>query len=189
MSAHRRPEIRFTDAPRGTCRWCGEAILHGEGPKQGRVDYRRRWHPACVDEYNASDPRELRRRIRKRDKGVCRACGLDTRKLSREVRGRGRRKRLRELGFKARGSLWELDHIVPLIDGGGHEPENLQTLCVPCHLAKSAEENRLRAQARGPDEKAPPKPRVERREAEPDLDALLHRADEANARVEAFFGD
>ena len=133
LSAHRRPAIRFRDAPRGTCRWCGEAILHGSGPKQGRVDARRRWHPDCVAQYNLTDPRELRRLVRKRDRGVCRACGLDTSALRRKVRGLGRATHLRalararvpatvallrcgrgrcraqplrELGFQPRRSLW-----------------------------------------------------------------------------------
>lgn len=175
MSAeHRRPTIQFSDAPRGTCRWCGETILYGAGDKQGRVDLRRRWHPACVDEYNASDPRELRRLVRKRDRGVCAACGLDTHALRREVRGKGRTAKLRELGFKRRGSLWELDHIVPLIEGGGHELANLQTLCVPCHRAKSAQETRARACARADDDAE-----AQGRE----LDRLLDRIDGANARL------
>ncbi|HXV36718.1 MAG TPA: hypothetical protein VEC18_06205, partial [Myxococcota bacterium] len=59
---HRRPEIGFSDAERGTCRWCGELILHESGAKRGARDRRRRWHPACVAVYEASDPRELRRR-------------------------------------------------------------------------------------------------------------------------------
>ena len=145
---HRRPTIHFSDAPRGTCRWCGELILHPAGEKQGEVDARRRWHPACVEAYEDSDPRELRRRVRKRDRGVCRACGLDTNRLRREVRGRGRASRLRALGFQPRRSLWELDHVIPLIDGGSHHASNLQTLCVPCHREKSAEETRARARSK-----------------------------------------
>lgn len=148
MSAHRRPEIRFSDAPRGTCRWCGEAILHERGDKRGRLDRRRRWHPACVDAYNASDPREARRRVRRRDRGVCAGCGLDTYALKRRLRGRGSHRKLRELGFKPRKSLWELDHVVPLIDGGGHELRNLQTLCTPCHKRKTAEEAARRGERR-----------------------------------------
>ena len=140
------------------------------------MDLRRRWHPQCVDAYDATDPRELRRRVRKRDREICRACGLDTKALSRRVRGKGRAAKLRELGFfSRRRSLWELDHIVPLIQGGSHDPSNLQTLCVPCHRKKSGEENRNRAAAgakQGP--------------REMDLEELLARADEANARVEAF---
>ena len=117
MPEHRRPEIRFPDVPRGTCRWCGFPIRRESGAKQGDRDYRRRWHPACVDAYNESDPREARRRARKRDRGVCRACGLDTNRLRRSARGRGRAATLRALGFVPRRSLWELDHVVPLIDG------------------------------------------------------------------------
>jgi hypothetical protein len=35
---------------------------------------------------------------------------------------------------------WEFDHIVPLADGGTHELSNMQTLCRPCHRAKTARE-------------------------------------------------
>ncbi len=169
MTAHRRPEIRFSDAPRGTCRWCGEPILHESGSKQGKPDFRRRWHPDCVDFYNQSDPREARRTVRKRDRGHCAECGLDTNALRRKIRGRGSHRRLRELGFKPRKSLWELDHIVPLIDGGGHELSNLQTLCTPCHKRKTAlEASQRRALRHGHLE-----------------DSILARADELKVRSEA----
>jgi len=52
--------------------------------------------------------------------------------------------RMRKQGFVPRRSLWELDHKVPLIDGGTHDLSNLQTLCVPCHRKKSALEQRER---------------------------------------------
>ncbi len=32
----------------------------------------------------------------------------------------------------------ELDHIVALVNGGGNEEENLQSLCAPCHVDKTA---------------------------------------------------
>ena len=173
MTAHRRPTIRFSDAPRGTCRWCGEAILHQSGEKRGERNRRRRWHPACVDRYTESDPREARRRVRKRDRGRCAQCRVDTHKIRREVKGRGRAKKLRTLGYKIRGSLWELDHVVPLIDGGSHELANLQTLCTPCHKKKTAEEARGRAQLR-------------QRKAEiADDEALLEEAATALARSQA----
>jgi 5-methylcytosine-specific restriction endonuclease McrA len=43
---------------------------------------------------------------------------------------------------------WELDHIVPLADGGTHELANMQTLCRPCHRAKTAREAAERARRR-----------------------------------------
>ena len=150
MTAHRRPQIRFTDAPRGTCRWCGDPILHESGAKKGERNNRRRWHQSCVDTYNESDPREARRAVRKRDRGRCAACDADTYALRRKFKGRGSHRKLRELGFKSRMSLWEVDHIVPLIEGGGHELKNLQTLCTPCHKNKTAREAAARrAKTRG----------------------------------------
>jgi 5-methylcytosine-specific restriction endonuclease McrA len=194
MTQHRRPPIPFSDAPRGTCRWCGETILHDQGQKSGEVNRRRRWHPACVDEYNASDPREARRIVRRRDRGICRECRADTNAIRRGVRGRGRAAKLRAQGFKPRRSLWELDHIVPLIDGGGHELDNLQTLCVPCHERKTAAEARSRARHRREQAVAePPAPRYERADGRrsnprsssaPELDELLAGADATNRRVE-----
>lgn len=149
MADHRRPPIPYSDAERGTCRWCGAAILHESGEKRGAVNRRRRWHPACVEAYEESDPREARRRVRQRDRGRCAACGLDTLGLRRQIgRGRGSTRRLRALGFRPRTSLWELDHIVPLVDGGGHDLANLQTLCMPCHKRKTAHEAERRGAAR-----------------------------------------
>lgn len=37
---------------------------------------------------------------------------------------------------------WEVDHVVPLHQGGSYLPDNLQTLCRPHHWAKSAAERR-----------------------------------------------
>jgi 5-methylcytosine-specific restriction endonuclease McrA len=90
--------------------------------------------------------------VRKRDRGHCASCGLDTYALKRSIKGKGSHRKLRELGFKPRKSLWELDHVVPLIDGGTHEAANLQTLCTPCHKRKTATEasrrgNRRRSEA------------------------------------------
>ncbi len=183
---HRRPVIPFADAPRGTCRWCGETIVYAKGPKRGKVDTRRRWHPRCLETYEMTDPRGQRRRVRKRDRGVCRACGLDTNALRRRVAGRGRAGRLRALGFLPRRSLWELDHIVPLIDGGGHEFSNLQTLCVPCHRKKTTGETRQRASARSESrpEMGPASAETSEDALVAKLDRLMRRADRTNARAE-----
>lgn len=148
MTDHRRPRIPYSDAPQGVCRWCGEEIRIDHGEKKGSVNRRRRWHQACVDIYNASDPREARRRIRRRDRGRCAICRVDTYRIRRELKKirRGRAQATRERGYKPRQSFWELDHVVPLIDGGSHDDDNLQTLCTPCHTRKTADEARVRAQ-------------------------------------------
>lgn len=38
-----------------------------------------------------------------------------------------------------------IDHIVPLWMGGRESASNRQTICKPCHDAKSAEESKLRS--------------------------------------------
>lgn len=206
MTDHRRPPIPFSDAERGICRWCGKEILYLKGDHKGKRDRRRRWHPECVEAYEASDPREARRRIRKRDRGRCAECGLDTYGLRRSLRGRGMTRALRERGFVPRRSLWELDHIVPLVDGGSHDPSNLQTLCTPCHKKKTAQEARERAARRGDSPATPPVPetqpeiREEIEKADPtparrtkpgkeSLEQLLEKADQTNARVSSFLSE
>lgn len=34
-------------------------------------------------------------------------------------------------------SLYEIDHVVPVCEGGTSERENLRVLCVPCHKAET----------------------------------------------------
>lgn len=48
--------------------------------------------------------------------------------------------RLVALGFDwLRDHLWEVDHIVPVADGGGElGEENLRALCIPCHRSTLA---------------------------------------------------
>ena len=41
----------------------------------------------------------------------------------------------------------QLEHIVPLCEGGTDDPDNLQGLCACCHAVKSAAEARARASA------------------------------------------
>lgn len=36
----------------------------------------------------------------------------------------------------------EVDHIVPLVEGGSDDRSNLQGVCRPCHQAKTAREAR-----------------------------------------------
>ena len=84
--------------------------------------------------------------------------------------------RLRDLGFVPQRSLWELDHIVPLVDGGSHDLDNLQTLCTPCHKAKTVSEASERRERCS-------------RSAEDDViaraDAALRKSEEMLAQLEA----
>jgi 5-methylcytosine-specific restriction endonuclease McrA len=42
---------------------------------------------------------------------------------------------------------WQLDHIVPLSEGGGNERANVQALCVACHADKTARASAARGTA------------------------------------------
>jgi 5-methylcytosine-specific restriction endonuclease McrA len=61
--------------------------------------------------------------IFERDCGKCRSCRC-------------------ELNFAARPIAFHIDHIVPVWQGGATSSANLQLLCVACHKAKSAVEQR-----------------------------------------------
>ena len=115
------------------CRWCQLEIPHRR---------RRTFCSAyCVHQWRLrSDPGYLRDQVLLRDRGVCALCGTDTlaayRTLKRS-RGKARAQALEMWGLRsvtARRSLWDADHILPVVEGGGQcDLENLRTLCLPCH--------------------------------------------------------
>ncbi len=136
---------------RGTCRWCGHPIVR----QDGRPDRRRNWHPECVETYKLCWPGHARQRLKERDHGICASCGRDTvtRRLRKSRPITPRPDDARYAGAYCRAvwterRAWELDHIVPLADGGSHELANMQTLCRPCHRTKTAREATERAQRR-----------------------------------------
>lgn len=115
----------------------------------------------CVEEWLVrSDPRRARKYVLERDNGVCAKCRRDTlddQNVLDQIR-RGRNGDWRERlvaeavrrGYSqrdgtsylwgSRRSLWDADHIVPVVEGGGNsDVDNLRTLCLPCHK----EETRL----------------------------------------------
>ena len=134
---------------KGQCTWCG-------GPVAAP---RRSWcSDACVEAFReAFDLSFFRHRVHLRDRGVCSLCGCDTERLRRLVRRvRGREgwdvyghlaAHYRGLGFHdlLSRSQWEADHIIERVRGGANTPENGQTLCLPCHKAKTARLARERA--------------------------------------------
>lgn len=118
-----------TEVPKGRQSWCSQK---------------------CIDEYlDRTDPARRRARVFERDGGICQLCGRGVGQLDdwlnghAERNGKGRDSAgtylqrshfLRRRGLLGgQGQLYDCDHIVPQIEGGSHELENLRTLCVPCH--------------------------------------------------------
>lgn len=120
--------------------------------------------PTCREAYKATTSASgLRTVVFARDAGVCAKCGTDGHRLVERLialRGAdwGKRYRL-ALEFNPRwadhrahlrklvetpreGLAWEADHEIRVADGGGAaQADQVQTLCVPCHRAKTKLEN------------------------------------------------
>lgn len=147
-----------------------------------------------MEEYRSRyDSVYQRKLVLRRDRGRCSECSLDTIGLAQEVRTLWkaglRQEALNKLvgaGFKptdlrwkARGlvPLWQADHIVPVVEGGGGTTiVNLRTLCLPHHrevtrqlmarrrATRKAERDAIKAAEKAaraktpPTEKKPPKP-------------------------------
>jgi 5-methylcytosine-specific restriction enzyme A len=112
-------------------------------------------------------PSAQRRQVFNRDKGVCTTCGIDAHELGERVRAlllrlRGIGWRSRDvdrikrtgarlerivqryhgrwtfsLSFWQPSSFWEMDHRIPLAEGGSSALDNLRTLCRACHRAET----------------------------------------------------
>lgn len=108
------------------CRLCGLE------PERGR----RTWHAVC---WNTLEPQtqgywnKLRRIVAERDNWKCKSCGinLNVRKYDKKSLKAWRSEN------KVRGSIFQIDHIVPISRGGKHDASNLQLLCYPCHRNKT----------------------------------------------------
>lgn len=122
---------------RTLCRWCNLEV------PAGRRTFCSAW---CVEEWRLrSDPGYLREKVLERDRGICAKCGVDCLETERRVkrlRGAARLKALLDWGLRGsfRKTLWDADHIVPVVEGGGEcDLENIRTLCLKCHRAATAE--------------------------------------------------
>lgn len=61
---------------RGWCRWCEAMILYESGPKAGRQNKHRHWHPACAIEYGLhSEASAQMDYLAERDGMKCADCG------------------------------------------------------------------------------------------------------------------
>lgn len=151
---------------KGRCRLCG---IKRPPRRRGYCS------DSCQDAYlMATDSRYVRVRVWQRDEGVCRGCGLDCDNLEKRLWGystmtkmaakgslpeRGMRTsmelrvalvtELKNFGFALNPgvvtTLWEADHVVPVVDGGSFLLPNLQTLCAPDHRNKTSLESGWRA--------------------------------------------
>ena len=96
------------------CRWCSLEVPAGRHTFCSEF---------CVDEWKLrSNPGHLRERVLERDKGICAQCGMDCVTQFRHIkrlRGTARLRAHQEWKIGNRKSLWEADHVLPVIEGGG----------------------------------------------------------------------
>jgi hypothetical protein len=116
---------------RGLCRWCSLEV------PRGRYTFCSEF---CVHEWKLrTQPAYLREKVLERDRGICAGCGTDTIAAARKLRfsrGSGRMVLLQYWGLRTRSrkTLWDADHITPVIQGGGEcDLSNIRTLCLRCH--------------------------------------------------------
>ncbi len=126
-----RDSLERGSGGRPLCRWCNLEVP----PRRFTFcsDY-------CVNEWRLrTDPGYLRDQVFRRDQGVCAICQTDTKAAFAELkrsRGAFRLKLLERWGLSRlnRKTLWDADHIVPVVEGGGEcDLENIRTLCLTCH--------------------------------------------------------
>jgi 5-methylcytosine-specific restriction protein A len=130
-------ELPASPNGRVLCRWCSLEV-----PRPRRTfcsEY-------CVNEWRLrTDPGYLREQVLARDRGICAHCATDTLAAwlwIKKSRGDRRLRALREWGLTrmSRSSLWDADHVVPVIEGGGEcDLSNIRTLCLKCHRRVTAE--------------------------------------------------
>lgn len=150
---------------RGQCTWCGDPVPPGR-----RTLWCRQW---CVDAYQATQPGHQRELVRTRDQERCQICGVDcrARRLAlrrwRRILQSGRRTAVlprmaevlalrglpcstRQIGaWLGRRDLWDVDHTVPISEGGHpYDLRNLRTLCPWCHAAETTAGAGRRAEQR-----------------------------------------
>ncbi len=132
---------------RSLCRWCNLEV------PPGRRTFCSDW---CVEEWRLrTDAGYIREKVLERDRGVCAHCRVDCLEAWRHLkrlRGAARLKAHAEWGFRPgqrpRKSLWDADHIVPVIEGGGEcDLQNIRTLCLKCHRQVTAQLRQRRSNA------------------------------------------
>lgn len=116
---------------KGFCAWCKK-------PLKGR---RTTW---CSDDcwnhfYLRTDWATAKKYAIKKANGKCQKCGIDFKELWNAIKST-----LKELPWQL--TVCEVDHIIPVSEGGDNEPENLRALCIFCH---KEETKKLRQRLKG----------------------------------------
>lgn len=132
------------------CRWCRGPV---EKPRRTMCS------TSCVNEWKRRISWDITRlAVFRRDLGICAGCGVDTETLRSEANKAAESAVQWVVGNEGavytrykpgRYHLWEVDHIVPVAEGGDYfDLLNLQTLCLACHRRKTADQARRKAEAR-----------------------------------------
>jgi 5-methylcytosine-specific restriction protein A len=115
---------------RGVCQRCGLCIGRIEDrakalhKRLARLTYGRRWPQSA--------PEQAERDLARAERNASR--------LGRALARYGVRYQFRRRGYVSHvPHLWEMDHKVPLAEGGTNALDNLRTLCIPCHRKVTAE--------------------------------------------------
>lgn len=121
------------------CRYCNGSV---KPPKRTFCS------ESCVHKHRLrSDGTYLRQQVYLRDRGICAICNIDTKQTARllhklkgdehdAIRDKYNIHKKRKVTSirKNGGGLWDADHIVRVIDGGGEcGLDNIRTLCISCH--------------------------------------------------------
>lgn len=147
MSTHRttpldlKSPIRRGNAGRPLCKGCGNEVPPAM------------WifcSMACADLWRVkTDTAYIREHVSLRDRGFCALCGCDTVQALQRLNTLPplqRKRRKQELGITGRKTLWDVDHILPVVCGGGEcDLSNLRTLCLRCHAKETGRLTRWRA--------------------------------------------
>ena len=125
-----------------SCRYCGNSV---HSPRRTLCSVE------CAHELRLrTNGNYLRKCVYKRDKGICKICGEDTKLIAKKVLQLKIDNLIEEMELflkeknislkrkiwrrKNGGGLWDADHIIPVKDGGGQcGLDNIRTLCIDCH--------------------------------------------------------
>ena len=120
------------------CRWCGKLVPAGRSKWCGQD---------CVEAYLIrKSPSYARKQVYRRDRGICRQCGLNAGRLRGALRRAGPQERSKILAglppaFKIRytRSLWDAHHRKAVAEGGGGcGLDGITTLCCACHQEETS---------------------------------------------------